>query len=230
MTTETTTTMRRCIGSTRFGIEAHDAPSTDFPAQPSQKDGLGRMCHTHWRAVHERAPQGRRRAEGDGGQHGRRGPAGAPSPRSRTRWSPSPEPPATPSRRTRKAAAPETGARSQRRQHRRATGVSLPRRRPVGPRAPRPGASLAAVVSVATRGGHRPPPWPCGAHGREPAAGRPGSGVPRIAKPGRAYTRYAASAATATGRRSRVPHRWDGHGSHGPSPACRRVRADGARR
>ena len=48
MTTESTTT-RRCIGSTRFGIEAHDADADDFPVQPSQKDGLGRMCKPHWR-------------------------------------------------------------------------------------------------------------------------------------------------------------------------------------
>ena len=40
--------MRKCIGSAKFGIEAHEAPVTDFPAQPSQKDGLGRMCKTHW--------------------------------------------------------------------------------------------------------------------------------------------------------------------------------------
>ena len=40
--------VRRCIGSAKFGIEAHEAPVTDFPAQPSQKDGLGRMCRTHW--------------------------------------------------------------------------------------------------------------------------------------------------------------------------------------
>ena len=40
--------LRRCIGSTRFGIEAHDAPVSDFPTQPSQKDGLGRMCRSHW--------------------------------------------------------------------------------------------------------------------------------------------------------------------------------------
>ena len=39
---------RRCIGSTKFGIEAHDAPVADFPIQPSQKDGLGRMCKPHW--------------------------------------------------------------------------------------------------------------------------------------------------------------------------------------
>jgi hypothetical protein len=40
--------MRRCIGSAKFGIEAHEAPPDDFPAQPSQKDGLGRMCKSHW--------------------------------------------------------------------------------------------------------------------------------------------------------------------------------------
>ena len=48
-TQDTTVTMRRCVGSTRFGIEAHEAPENEFPAQPSAKDGLGRMCHTHWR-------------------------------------------------------------------------------------------------------------------------------------------------------------------------------------
>jgi hypothetical protein len=40
--------MRRCIGSERFGIEAHDAPIEDFPKQPAQRDGLGRMCKAHW--------------------------------------------------------------------------------------------------------------------------------------------------------------------------------------
>ena len=40
--------LRACIGSKRFGIEAHEAPVEDFPTQPSQKDGLGRMCKTHW--------------------------------------------------------------------------------------------------------------------------------------------------------------------------------------
>jgi hypothetical protein len=40
--------LRKCIGSAKFGIEAHEAPIGDFPAQPSQKDGLGRMCKTHW--------------------------------------------------------------------------------------------------------------------------------------------------------------------------------------
>ena len=42
--------LRNCLGSARFGIEAHDAPPEDFPVQPSQKDGLGRMCKPHWNA------------------------------------------------------------------------------------------------------------------------------------------------------------------------------------
>src|SRR5438552_9619143 len=46
--TTTMAEMRRCIGSERFGIEPHDAPIEDFPKQPSQKDGLGRMCKVHW--------------------------------------------------------------------------------------------------------------------------------------------------------------------------------------
>ena len=47
-TDATTTALRRCIGSAKFGIEAHEAPPEEFPAQPSQKDGLGRMCKPHW--------------------------------------------------------------------------------------------------------------------------------------------------------------------------------------
>jgi hypothetical protein len=43
------TEMRRCIGRATFGIEPHDAPVADFPVQPSQKDGLGRMCQPQWR-------------------------------------------------------------------------------------------------------------------------------------------------------------------------------------
>ncbi len=42
------TGLRHCIGSAKYGIEAHEAPLEDFPKQPSQKDGLGRMCRTHW--------------------------------------------------------------------------------------------------------------------------------------------------------------------------------------
>ena len=42
------TDQRRCIGSAKFGIEAHEARVGDFPIQPSQKDSLGRMCKPHW--------------------------------------------------------------------------------------------------------------------------------------------------------------------------------------
>lgn len=49
-TTSTTDGMRRCIGSTTFGIAAHEAPVDDFPVQASSKDGLGRMCRPHWTA------------------------------------------------------------------------------------------------------------------------------------------------------------------------------------
>ena len=42
------TDLRKCIGSARFEIEAHEASVADFPVQPSQQDGLGRMCKAHW--------------------------------------------------------------------------------------------------------------------------------------------------------------------------------------
>ena len=45
-----TTVVRRCKGSARFGIEPHEAPISEFPKQPSRKDGLGTMCTEHWRA------------------------------------------------------------------------------------------------------------------------------------------------------------------------------------
>jgi hypothetical protein len=44
-----TTTLNRCVGSARFDIEAHEAPISEFPAQPSQPDGRGRMCQVHWK-------------------------------------------------------------------------------------------------------------------------------------------------------------------------------------
>lgn len=40
--------LRRCVGSERFLIKPHDAPLSDFPLQPSAKDGIGRMCKPHW--------------------------------------------------------------------------------------------------------------------------------------------------------------------------------------
>jgi hypothetical protein len=45
-----TTKTKRCTGSSRFGIEPHDAPIKDFPKQPSRPDGLGTMCAPHWKA------------------------------------------------------------------------------------------------------------------------------------------------------------------------------------
>src|SRR5687768_806369 len=48
--TVATTKTRRCIGSSRFGIDPHEAPVKAFPRQPSQPDGLGRMCAEHWKA------------------------------------------------------------------------------------------------------------------------------------------------------------------------------------
>jgi hypothetical protein len=60
--------LRRCVGSAKFGIESHDAPVEDFPKQPSQKDGLGRMCKKHWNAYTtalRKAALERRAAEGE---------------------------------------------------------------------------------------------------------------------------------------------------------------------
>ena len=48
--TTTTTELRRCAGSKTFGIEPHEVPASDFPVQPSRKDGLGTMCTEHWKA------------------------------------------------------------------------------------------------------------------------------------------------------------------------------------
>ena len=48
--TKATVEMRRCTGSARFGIDAHEAPIDEFPKQPSRKDGLGTMCAPHWKA------------------------------------------------------------------------------------------------------------------------------------------------------------------------------------
>lgn len=49
-TTADTVEMRRCTGTARFGIDPHEAPISDFPKQPSRKDGLGTMCAPHWKA------------------------------------------------------------------------------------------------------------------------------------------------------------------------------------
>ena len=59
--------LRKCIGSAKFGIEAHEAPPDEFPAQPSQKDSLGRMCKPHWNqytSALRKAALARKAAEG----------------------------------------------------------------------------------------------------------------------------------------------------------------------
>jgi hypothetical protein len=59
---------RRCIGSAKFGIAPHEAPAADFPIQPSQKDGLGRMCKPHWNqytSALRKAALERKAAEGE---------------------------------------------------------------------------------------------------------------------------------------------------------------------
>lgn len=67
---------RRCVGSTRFGIEPHDAPIGDFSAQPSQKTGLSRMCSNHWKLYvadlgrEAKGAQGVRRPERTGSRRG----------------------------------------------------------------------------------------------------------------------------------------------------------------
>jgi hypothetical protein len=47
--------LRSCVAGvavayevSNFAVSAHEAPPDEFPAQPSQKDGLGRMCKPHW--------------------------------------------------------------------------------------------------------------------------------------------------------------------------------------
>jgi len=63
-----TTEQRKCLGSAKFGIEPHEAPIEDFPKQASQKDGLGRMCRTHWNAYTtalRKAALERKAAEGE---------------------------------------------------------------------------------------------------------------------------------------------------------------------
>jgi hypothetical protein len=103
MITETTT-MRRCIGSKTLGIEAHGAPADEFPVQPSQKDGLGRMCKPHWRQYTKALREAAAARKAIGATSDVQA-----EPEAEPELMAEPEPPATRSRRTRKAAVPETG-------------------------------------------------------------------------------------------------------------------------
>ncbi len=75
MTTKKTTMteLPRCTGPTRFAIEPHEAPTAEFPKQPSRKDGLGTMCADHWRAYVKGLREARVAAEAadEGGTVGR---------------------------------------------------------------------------------------------------------------------------------------------------------------
>jgi hypothetical protein len=66
MTTRKKTELRTCKGSARFGIEPHDAPVSEFPNQPSRKDGLGTMCTEHWRAYVKALREARKAAAASG--------------------------------------------------------------------------------------------------------------------------------------------------------------------
>jgi hypothetical protein len=57
---------RRCIGNRTFGIEAHEAPTSDFPVQPSRRDGLGALCRTHWTEYTGALRRARREREAEG--------------------------------------------------------------------------------------------------------------------------------------------------------------------
>ena len=74
-----TTELRRCTGSTRFGIEPHEAPITEFPKQPSRKDGLGTMCTEHWRAYVRALREARKVAEVGGEAAATSGPEAVPA-------------------------------------------------------------------------------------------------------------------------------------------------------
>ena len=60
---KTTTELRRCTGSARVGIEPHEAPTGEFPKQPSRRDGLGTMCTEHWRAYVKSLREARKAAK-----------------------------------------------------------------------------------------------------------------------------------------------------------------------
>jgi hypothetical protein len=114
--------MRKCIGSAKFGIEAHEAPVGDFPAQPSQKDGLGRMCKPHWRQYTNglrKAALARRASEGGAATEvaaPESEPAAVAAPKAiggrkrKDARTPKPEPIRTRVPRGRKAAVPEAGS------------------------------------------------------------------------------------------------------------------------
>ena len=149
--------LRKCIGSAKFGIEAHEAPADEFPAQPSQKDGLGPDVQAPLEPVHERAAEGGPGPQGGGGSVRHRAGAGG-SPLTVAE----PEPVAEPVRKRDQARAQGT---SRRRPARRATPDSATPATIIGPRAPARG--LLAFGRVVGHGRAHRGTWAnVGAHGR----------------------------------------------------------------
>jgi hypothetical protein len=157
--------MRKCIGSAKFGIEAHEAPIGDFPAQPSQKDGLGRMCKTHWNqytSALRKAALARKASEAVPAE---------PEPVE------APEPIRTRAKRQRKTATPEAGSQGD-------AGWDARNQLTLGPRAPTRGPSPFGRAG-GQHLGHRPTPAPCGARGPTwpRLAAAAGSGISRETRP-----------------------------------------------
>src|ERR1035437_3950550 len=114
--------LRKCIGSAKFGIEAHEAPADEFPAQPTRKDGLGGMGKPHWNqytSALRNAALARKAAEGGTASEAlstEPEPVAVATPKAvggrKTKESrtPKPEPIRTRAPRGRKAAVPEAGS------------------------------------------------------------------------------------------------------------------------
>jgi len=68
MTTKKTTAteLRRCTGSARFGIELHEVPVSEYPEQPSRRDGLGDDVRRALAGVREGSAGGAGRGCGGG--------------------------------------------------------------------------------------------------------------------------------------------------------------------
>jgi hypothetical protein len=102
--------MRKCIGSAKFGIEAHEAPVGEFPTQPSQKDGLGRMCKTHWNQYTQELRKAALARKADGAVATEEAPTGSAGKTANKARATKPEPIRTRVPRTRQEAAPEAGS------------------------------------------------------------------------------------------------------------------------
>ena len=76
-TKKTTTELRRCTGSARFGIEPHEAPVSGFPKQPSPQGWPRRDVHRALAGLREGPARGAEGCADDRRTGGRRRVAGA---------------------------------------------------------------------------------------------------------------------------------------------------------